>query len=212
MNYISDEILTILVQEVYESKGTLFGCFIWIIYRDVEVPEIVNSIKQKFTERTIPNGIQDRIIECMKNLKDFDPSQKHVTVFDDAPFSISNSCDLVEYVSDSGMELYDDEMREIEEMLEDKEEVNIKPEPEVSSTHSRRRTKPRRSYVDIEEDEAEKKMAKQIYLQDHNKMVRQAQAEESEGMALLRKYTRCCPLGYYSIVYLNQNKRIAWIV
>lgn len=177
----------------------LFGSFI----RDVEVPEIINSIKQKFTERTIPNGIQGRIIECIKNLKDFDPSQKHVTVFDDAPFSISNSCDLVEYASDSGMGLCDDEMKEIEEMLEDKEDVSIKPEPEVSSTHSRRRAKPRRSYVDIEEDEAEKKMAKQIYLQDHNKMVRQAQAEESEGMALLRKYTRCCPLGYYSFVYFN---------
>lgn len=100
------------------------------------------------------------------------------------------------------MELYDDEMREIDELLEEKE-VNVKSELEAHSTHPRRRSKPKRSYVDIEEEEAEKKMAKQIYLQDHNKMVRQAQAEESEGMALLRKYTRCCPLGYHSIKYLN---------
>lgn len=90
----------------------------------------------------------------------------------------------------------EDDIKEMEMLTIPKEMTEIKSERANYYGSTRRRVKTKRYYQEEENsDDMEKKIIQRATIQEHNREVRLAQAQESEGMKLLRKLTRSSRLG-----------------
>lgn len=168
--------------------------------RDVNPVDVHETIQHKFGVTAFPVELQNRINECIKNLEDFDPTQKHITVFEPIDFSLPFGSRDVESSSEEGSDfLDDDDLKELDTLIDVKETTEMKPEKSPRSSYSRRRIKTKRYYNDLDSDDLDQKMQRKANIQEHNRMVRQAHLEESPGMQLLRKFARSCRLGYILI-------------
>lgn len=96
----------------------------------------------------------------------------------------------------------EDDIKEMEMFTIPKEITETKPERNIHYVSSRRKVKPKKYYQDEESsDDMEKRIIQRASIQEHNREVRLAQAQESEGMKLLRKFTRSSRLGYLLLIF-----------
>ena len=102
----------------------------------------------------------------------------------------------------------EDDIKEIELLTIPKETTEIKSERNIHSVSSRRKVKPKKYYQDEESsDDMEKRIIQRASIQERNREVRLAQAQESAGMKLLRKFTQSSRLGYFLfILFYFRNK------
>lgn len=162
--------------------------------REIDPLEIHETIKQKFGQTTFPDDFDKQIDDRIEYLKDYDPSTKYRTVFDENVLSLFTTTKVKEEEESDDLILSeDDDLNEIDALL------NISVKPEVKSekqANTRRRMKVKRSREEDESDDLDKRFARRTSILEHNRYIRQAQQQESEGMRMLRLYCRACRLGY----------------